>query len=166
MISLKRVLVPIDFSETSEAALKYGVELAGTFGASLHLLHVVNQPLHEAWVAYAPPGAFVDIVERFTTHALESLERLVAPTEVTSGRVVLRTVCGDPIDEILKYARDHNTDLIVCGTHGRRGWAHIAMGSVAENVVRRAPCPVLTVHHPEHEFVVPDRALEPVYATA
>ena len=166
MNSLKRILVPIDFSETSEAALKYGVELAGTFGATLHLLHVVTEPVHETWVSYAPPTAFLGIVERFKTHAQECLERLVPPRELASGRAVVATVCGDPIDQILKYARDNNTDLIVCGTHGRRGWAHVTMGSVAENVVRRAPCPVLTVHHPEHEFIVPDRALEAVRATA
>ena len=61
---------------------------------------------------------------------------------------------------ILRYAGDHEIDLIVCGTHGRQGWDRIALGSVAENVVRRAPCPVLTVHHPGHEFILPDQTVD------
>jgi nucleotide-binding universal stress UspA family protein len=159
MISLKRVLVGTDFSHTSEAALTYGVELAESFGASLHVLHVVTEPLHEAYACYAPGAGFLDVVDRFKAEAQKRLELLVAPAAIAAGAVVLETAWGDATESILKYAREHDIDLIVCGTHGRSGWDHFTMGSVAEAVVRRAPCPVLTVHHPEHEFISPDPAV-------
>jgi nucleotide-binding universal stress UspA family protein len=160
MIGLKRVLVPTDFSETSEAALKYGIELAGAFGATLHVLHVVNKPLHEAWAGYAPGASFLSVVEHMETDARTHIEELVSKEDVATGRTVAATVWGDARDQILKYAVDHNIDLIVCGTHGRRGWDHFVMGSVAERLVRQAACPVLTVHHPEHEFVRPNDIAE------
>ena len=77
--------------------------------------------------------------------ARKRLEKLVPQDEVASGRVIVATGWGDPSDEILKYARSHGVDLVVCGTHGRRGWNHLVMGSVAERVMRLAPCPVWTV---------------------
>jgi nucleotide-binding universal stress UspA family protein len=155
MIGLKRVLVPTDFSETSDAALKYGVELAGAFGAVLHVLHVVNKPMHEAWAGYAPGTSFLLVVEHMETEARRRIEERVSKEDVATGRTVPATVWGDASDQILEYAIAHHIDLIVCGTHGRNGWDHFMMGSVAEKIVRKAPCPVLTVRHPEHEFVLP-----------
>ena len=73
---------------------------------------------------------------------------------------------GKPADEIVRYAREHDVDLIVMGTHGREGVARVFIGSVAETVVRRAACPVLTLHHPEHEFVMPDAVLAAVQLQA
>ena len=160
MIALKRVLVPTDFSETSEAALQYGVSLAGTFGATLHVLNVVNGPLHEAWSGYAPGTSFLSVVDRMEADARTRITELVPKEDVATGRTVPATVWGDAKDQILKYANDHHIDLIVCGTHGRRGWDHLVMGSVAEGLVRQASCPVLTVHHPEHERVLPDEIAE------
>lgn len=160
MIGLKRVLVPTDFSQTSSAALQYGVELAATFGASLHVLHVITEPLHATWACYAPGASFLGVVERFKSDAREHLEFLVPAEDVAAGRVVLATAWGDATDQILKYASEHDVDLIVCGTHGRQGWDHIALGSVAETVVRRAPCPVLTVRHPERPIILPDRTVD------
>ena len=160
MIGLKRVLVPTDFSDTSEAALKYGVALAGAFGATLHVLHVANDPLHETWAGYAPGTSFLSVVERMEANARHRIEDMVPKQDVETGRIVSATVWGDARDQILKYAVDHHVDLIVCGTHGRSGWDHFVMGSVAEMIVRKASCPVLTVHHPEHEFVLPDNAAE------
>jgi nucleotide-binding universal stress UspA family protein len=155
MIGLKRVLVPTDFSETSEAALRYGVAVAGIFGATLHVLHVI-EPLHEAWAGYAPGTSFLAVVERKQADARTHLEERLSKEDVPTGRTVPATVWGDASDQILKYAVDHHIDLIVCGTHGRRGWDHFVMGSVAERLVRLAACPVLTVHRPQHEFVLPD----------
>jgi nucleotide-binding universal stress UspA family protein len=166
MIDLKRVLVPTDFSDTSEVALKYGVALSHAFGATLHVLHVVNQPLHESWAGYAPGTSFLSAVERMETDARCRIEELVSKEDVATGRTVPTMVWGDASDQILKYAADHNIDLVVCGTHGRRGWDHFVMGSVAEHLVRKSSCPVLTVHHPEREFVVPDTAAQPVRASA
>jgi nucleotide-binding universal stress UspA family protein len=146
MIALERILVATDFSECSEAAVEQGRALAGAFDASLHLLHIVTAPLHEAWACYAPGAEFLTTVRDLEGEALERLQQLTNSEERRSGRVVEATAWGDPSDEILKYAREHQVDLIVCGTHGRSGWDHMVMGSVAELLVRLAPCPVLTVH--------------------
>src|SRR5579872_1763412 len=130
MIGLKRVLVPTDFSTTSDAAMKYGVELARMFGATLHVLHVVNDPLHEAWAGYAPGASLLAAVEHKESEARTHLEELVSKEGLATGRTVLITVWGDASSQILKYAIDQRIELIVCGTHGRRGWDHFVMGSV------------------------------------
>lgn len=157
MIGLKNVLVATDFSDSSQAALKQARALASAFGASVHLLHVVTQPLHEVWACYAPGADFLALVEELRAEARKRLALLASPDDISKGHVVLATTWGDPADEILKYARAHDIDLIVCGTHGFRGWDHLLMGSVAERVVRTAPCPVLTVHAPAG---VVDRSVE------
>lgn len=145
MIALKNVLVTTDFSEASAAAVEHGCTLAAAFGASLHLLHVVTEPLHEIWGGYAAGADFLDIVAQLQADARKRLAQLTSEEEERSGRVVVTTAWGDPNEEILAYARRHAIDLIVCGTHGRRGWDRVLTGSVAERIVRLAPCPVLTV---------------------
>ena len=146
MITLKNILVATDFSACSESAVEQGAALAAAFDASLHLLHIATAPLHEPWAGYTPGAEFVHIVRRLETDGLQRLDRVAAGTGLPKNHLVLATAWGDPADEILKYAREHHVDLVVCGTHGRRGWDHVIMGSVAERVLRLAPCPVLTVH--------------------
>jgi nucleotide-binding universal stress UspA family protein len=146
---LKSILVATDFGEASTAAVEQGRALAVAFNASLHLLHVVTEPLHEAWAGYAPGADFLEAVDRFRAEARTRLERLIPHPERMARHIVVATAWGDPSDEVLKYVRNHRIDLIVCGTHGRRGWEHVMMGSVAERIVRLAPCPVLTVHAAE-----------------
>jgi nucleotide-binding universal stress UspA family protein len=146
MIALKHILVATDFSECSDAAVEQGRALAAAFDASLHLLHIVTAPLHEVWACYAPGAEFLTVVRDLEVEARRRLEELAASGDLRRDRVVVQTAWGDPSDEILQYAREHQVDLIVCGTHGRRGWDHVVMGSVAERVVRLAPCPVLTAH--------------------
>jgi universal stress protein A len=104
-------------------------------------LHVVTEPLHEAWSGFVPAKSFMETTDRLQREARHRLEELVSHDQ----RVIVATAWGDASDEILKYARNHDIDLVVCGTHGRRGWNHLVMGSVAERIVRLAPCPVLTV---------------------
>jgi nucleotide-binding universal stress UspA family protein len=145
-MTLKTILVATDFSDSAQAALEHGRGLAAAFNASLHLLHVVTEPLQEVWAGYAPGAALVDILEDQQAHARTCLARLVPEGDVATGSVTVATAWGDPSDEICKYARDHGIDLVVCGTHGHRGWNRLLMGSVAESVVRLAPCPVFTVH--------------------
>jgi nucleotide-binding universal stress UspA family protein len=130
------------------------------------MLHVVNEPLHEAWAGYAPGASFLSVVEHMEADARHRIESLVSKEDVAVGRIIPATVSGEPSDQILEYALAHHIDLIVCGTHGRRGWDHLVMGSVAEKLVRKAICPVLTVRHPEHEFVLPDLPNERDRATA
>ena len=148
MILLKQILVATDYSDPSEAALEYGRELARTFGASLHLLHVMEN----LFLRPVPGDPYVlkaaaqrHLGERLTDHDHAELHA-VAAIETSDN----------PSDAIVRYAKAHAVDLIVMGTHGRGAMAQLFVGSVAERVVRTAPCPVLTVRHPEHEFVVPD----------
>ena len=157
MINLRTILVPSDFSECSEAALRYGLELARRFDARLHLLHVVQDPLTQPWAAEGFSAPLFEVVDRWQREAKERL-RLSVP-EADRGRVTVASTVAWPYAEILRYAIEHNADLIVMGTHGRAGMTHVLLGSIAEKVVRRAPCPVLTVHHPQREFVEPASAI-------
>ena len=151
MIRLKRILVPTDFSETSQAAVRYGVALARAFAAKLYLLHIPEHPGEAAETEF-PIGLF----ETMKNAAHDRLGRLLTEVETRELKPEYAMRLGVPSDEIVQHALDHEIDLIVMGTHGREGVARVLVGSVAEKVVRRAPCPVMTVHHPEHEFVLPD----------
>jgi nucleotide-binding universal stress UspA family protein len=146
MAPVTKILVPTDFSETADAALEYAKVLAGQLGASLHLLHVFSDPYAAAACApevYAPPPP--SLRELAKEEARECLrQRLTADEEKRSGGT-WDIVSGLTAKQIVEYADEHAMDLIVMGTHGRRGFAHLLLGSVAEHVVRTAGCPVLTV---------------------
>jgi nucleotide-binding universal stress UspA family protein len=148
MIRLQNVLVAIDFDDTSTAALVYARTLARTFGARLHVLHVMEN-LFLRPMANDPR----DIEAGITRRLLETLTD-EDRTALHAVPVVRRS--DVPAQEIVDYAKAENIDLIVVGTHGRPGVAHLLLGSVAEKVVRSAPCPVLTLRHPEREFVIAD----------
>jgi nucleotide-binding universal stress UspA family protein len=155
MIDLHRILVPTDFSKHSQNALSYGAAFAEKFGATLYLLHVVKDLalfIPDA-ITVTPPIS--PPVDQLTAAVRGALDRLIADNQL--GRLGARAEVreGSPFYEIIRFARDQNIDLIVMGTHGHSGLAHVLMGSVTEKVVRKAPCPVLTVRHPEHEFVHP-----------
>jgi nucleotide-binding universal stress UspA family protein len=156
MINLKTILVPSDFSDCSEAARRYGFELARRFDASLHLLHVVQDPMTLPWAAEGFSVPVFDVVEQWQAEAQQRLSRSVPPDDL--ARVTVAATIGSPYPEILRYADEHAVDLIVMGTHGRGGVTHLLLGSIAEKVVRRAPCPVLTVHGVERGFVTPEPA--------
>ena len=160
MIAIKQILVATDFSPASESALRYGRELARSFGAALHVLHVTENVFARAIDAYSYIP--VDLQEDVEAAAREQTEALLDEEDRRDLRAVAATVTSNvPADAIIEYARAHGITLIVMGTHGRRAVARFFMGSVAERVVRMAPCPVLTVRSPEQEFVLPD-ALVPV----
>jgi nucleotide-binding universal stress UspA family protein len=155
VIDLHRILVPTDFSKYSQVALTYAAALAERFEAELYLLHVVQDLalfIPDA-VAVAPPITVP--VEQFTTASHEALNRLVNENNLQHLTVHRDVREGTPFYEIIRFAREKEIDLIVMGTHGHTGLVHVLLGSVTEKVVRKAPCPVLTVRHPEHEFVHP-----------
>ncbi len=154
-IALKNILVPTDFSEASACALRYGKALARAFDACLHLVHVVEDLTVSAWTSDVYVATLPAIREEVEKDAIEQLGRLVPPIEREALGARLLLLSGSPFLEIVRYARTHQIDLIVMGTHGRGPVAHMLLGSVAEKVVRKAPCPVLTVRHPQHEFVMP-----------
>ena len=154
-IALKRILVPIDFSAPSDVALRYAVSLAEAFGAQLQLLHVVERPVEQQWAAELAMVAAIDIEAEARAKSDTALAQLLTKAERERHAAKLVTVTGAPFLEIVRYARREAIDLIVMGTHGRGAIAHLLVGSVAENVVRKAPCPVLTVPVAGHDFVKP-----------
>jgi universal stress protein A len=155
MIRLEKILVPTDFSDASECALRYGRAMAAAFHAHLHVLHVMESLIAHAWAAEVYVSAMPNLRDEIEREARERLTKILDPAGELrpEPRVVLQT--GNPFIEIIRYARDEEIDLIVMGTHGLGPIAHMLLGSVAEKVVRKAPCPVLTVRSQQHEFVMP-----------
>lgn len=154
MLEIKNILFPTDFSDTSAAAQRYAQAFAETLHAALHVLHVVEEPAvatgwTEVYIAALPD------VRELERDATRRLGELFSEAERSRLAVHVTTRTGTPFIEIVRYARDHRVDLIVMGTHGRGPIAHMLMGSVAERVLRKAPCPVLAVRQTEHEFVMP-----------
>jgi universal stress protein A len=154
MIDLHRILVPTDFSKHSLNALKYAAALAEKFKAELYLLHVVQDLTLFLPDAMSGMPPYLPPPDQMLATTRESLDRLAREQldHLTVHKLVRE---GTPFYEIIACAKENHVDLIILGTHGRGLLAHMLMGSVAERVVRKAPCPVLTVRHPEHEFVHP-----------
>lgn len=155
MIDIQKILVPTDFSEFGEQALLYGCELAKRFDAELHLLNVVQ----DAVAMFPEPNmmgtSMNDLVADMQHLANKQLEKMPGLPGTEDLTVIRKTCVGPAFLEIVRYAKKSEINLIVIGTHGRTGIKHMLLGSVAEKVVRKAPCPVLTVSHPEREFVMP-----------
>jgi nucleotide-binding universal stress UspA family protein len=147
MIILRRILFPTDLNESSGEAMAYACELVNRFDAELHLLHV----LHELTATVPETELAVAVWGDYQREMRESAERALKGLRCSGLReekIALRSDrFGSPANEIVQYAKDNDIDLIVIGTRGRSGLAHVLLGSVAERVVRHAPCPVLTVRH-------------------
>jgi nucleotide-binding universal stress UspA family protein len=149
--ALKHILVPVDFSQCSLKALRYAVAFARQFKASITLLYVVQQ--------YYLPGDFTGgldyaaLEKEIEENSAKELESIAAKQvgKKAPWKVLLRM--GRPVDQIIRVADELNADLIILATHGHSGLKHVVLGSTAENVVRHAPCPVLTVRAEEHEFL-------------
>ncbi|UCG16047.1 MAG: universal stress protein [Phycisphaerales bacterium] len=155
-IQFNKILHPTDFSELSLHALQYARSLAETFGAQLHCFHVIDEA-YQYWTAMGPEMAPVTPpVEDLTSIAESQMDRF-ADEHLMGMKFppVTRVACGKPFAEIVAYAREAAVDLIVLATHGRGGLPHVLLGSTAEKVVRKAPCPVLTVRDPGHKFTMP-----------
>jgi len=139
----KTILVPTDLSEGAEEALDYACELARTFGARIHLLNVIGIPaLGVPELGVALTSTVIDTIIRDNQKALERLAE-TRRDSAQIGELLLRT--GDARDMINHTAIEVGADMIVMGTHGRRGVSRALLGSVTEMVVRTAPCPVLTI---------------------
>jgi len=154
---IERILYPTDLSEVSLCALPYALELAERFQAELHCVHVLDE-MYPYWfgageettlMTALPTDRLQEVVARqFDQWRQKHLQG--APATVT-----VRLLTGRPFLEIIRYAREARIDLIVMATHGHGALASMLIGSVAEKVVRKAPCAVLTVRHPEHDFQMP-----------
>jgi nucleotide-binding universal stress UspA family protein len=157
MIKLRRVLVPTDFSDFSKPALAYGCAMAARFNAELHLLHVVPDPAMLVPESYSFSVEAIETQSRLMTEdAQKRLDALPGGNWSNSQPVRREVRSGAAFLEIIDYATVNDIDLLVIGTHGRSGLMHILMGSVAERVVRKSPCPVLTVKPDGHQFLTPE----------
>lgn len=161
MISIKRILLPTDFSDSAQQARDYACLLAEELQAELHLLHVLSDPLQSA-PSFGMGLVSPELLRRSPEEdrkqeadALEKLRECLSDEWRTGKQVQFVTRWGNAYVETVRYAREHDVDLIVMGTHGRAGLRHVLLGSVAENIVRHAPCPVLTVRPEGHQFVHP-----------
>jgi nucleotide-binding universal stress UspA family protein len=149
----KRILVPIDFSPPSDAALEYARSVAGRYGASLQLLHVAEDPYRAFYSAEVFVPEIEGLRDEILTDTTRRLKERLRPSDVTELGATAESIIGTPAGSIVEYAAGHDIDLIVMGTHGRGGMEHLLMGSVAERVVRTALCPVLTVREPRSAAV-------------
>jgi len=149
MIPIDRILVPTDFSEPADAALRWATALAREFGSRLFLLHVVPEPYAYPWGTELSTLPLNDILAQSEDAAKQRLGELASGTALPAAQVVTRAVVGTPVDQVLALVKDEQIDLVVLGTHGRGLVGHLLLGSVAERVVRRSPVPVLTVHGQE-----------------
>jgi universal stress protein A len=148
ILKLKSILVPIDFSKTSQKALEYAVPLAKQFGAKITMLHVIEPAPYSVDLTYLPMG------EDFPIKSLEKELNALAKNTIEPQllkEVIVRV--GTAFEVITNVACDCKADVIVITTHGHTGLKHMFMGSTAERVVRHAPCPVFVVRKCEHEFV-------------
>ncbi len=153
MATFRRILLATDFSETSAYATELAILMAKACDATLDVLHVTESEIEAVieGATYLPPNYF----EELEKQAAEKLEGVIPRQDRDRLSVTLALRKGSPFLEIIKYARDQMMDLIVLGTHGRGVIGHVLMGNVAEKVVRKAACPVMTIRHPRHEFIMP-----------
>jgi nucleotide-binding universal stress UspA family protein len=152
MINLKNILCPIDHSDCSKEALKYAVSFAMKDEAKLYLLHVIDiRSFDESLDTMTRQMPDDETIKQLKTKLFECV-----PEEIRNDmQVEALVVQGIPFAEIISIAKKNKVDMIVMGTHGRTGLAHIMIGSVSEKVVRKAHCPVLTVRQSGHKFVMP-----------
>ena len=152
ILRLKKILVPVDFSETSKKAFQYALKFAEQFDCEITLLNVV-EPISAMIGAPLAVETFPDAKDELSA-AEKNLAALVAESHTNGANAVNFSVrIGHAPNEITKAAKDLDVDLIIIATHGYTSWRHLCIGSTAERVVRAAPCPVLVVREKEHEFI-------------
>jgi len=162
-MKLNRVLAPTDFSRFSGFALEWAANLAETLQAELILLHVIPEEEGKIIEEVIGEGAAVQIPVGIRQNVLKERQKkfqeqidVVLPRSMRDSLKVEEILrIGVPFLEIIKVAKEKDVDLIVMGTHGRTGLTHVLIGSVAEKVVHHAHCPVLTIKHPQYQFIAP-----------
>jgi nucleotide-binding universal stress UspA family protein len=153
-MQIKTVLFPTDFSNGARAAMDYALSLAKDYNAKLILLYVIQDISIAEW--YIPSSiSATDLVEDMQKSAWKEMEKWGAEAAAAVKDMEKMVVRGVPFVEIIRTAKEKNADLIVIGTHGRTGIDHMLFGSTAEKVVRKSPCPVLTVRIAGREFKMP-----------
>jgi nucleotide-binding universal stress UspA family protein len=143
-MEIKKILFPTDFSEGSLNALPYAVDLAKTYGAKIYMLHVIYD-IATASGLHIPHVSVDEMYKELYTSAKKELEKFGADIIKDIKDIEYTVIRGIPYEEILKFSKEKNVDIIVIGTHGRKGLDRVLFGSTAERVVRNSSCPVLTV---------------------
>jgi nucleotide-binding universal stress UspA family protein len=143
-----RILIPVDLSEGSRALIDYAIQLAKPFSSALEVIHAWEPPQYVAPdLLVASPGWNSQSLEKVAVDAAtKELNELVAKVTGASVPIQHRVVVGEATSTILRVAEEGKHDLIIMGTHGRRGLPRLLLGSVAQKIVARAHCPVLTLH--------------------
>jgi nucleotide-binding universal stress UspA family protein len=139
----KKIVCPVDFSEFTNEIIEYGVSIAKKFDAELHLLHIIpNLNYFTPYESFLTPENLVAMERSIEREIEKDFEKTIKKIDMPVKKAIKT---GVTFVEILDYIKTEKIDLVVMGTHGRSGFEHILLGSVAEKIIRRAPCPVLTV---------------------
>ena len=151
-IGLKKILVPIDFSDNSKKALRYAIPFAQQFKATLILVYIVEPTIYPSDFGFGQVG-FPDVEKEMHEKAIGEMSALI--DSFVPEKMTARTLVGSgiPFVEITTFAKEEEVDMIIVATHGRTGVEHILFGSTAEKIIRKAPCPVLVVRSEEHDFI-------------
>ena len=150
MIAVEKVMAPVDFSKESLLAVKFAASLVQQYRAKLYVMHVL-QPLHPRLRGYMED--FLEIQEKMVLEAEKDVKKIVPAKIRESIRVETVVEVGNPHHAIVEKAKELEIDVLVIATHGRTGFSHVLIGSVAEKVIRHAPCPVFVVRDPKDKFV-------------
>lgn len=156
-LDLRTLLVPVDFSDNSMHAVNYALRLARRFGSRVVLVHVYHFPVEllTDWSAYGTLAGSGELLEALRKEREEQLAALAREKAGSGLEIVTRVLEGTPFSEIVKASREENADLLIMGTRGLTGIKHVLIGSTAEKVVRKAPCPVLVLKPEDFEFHMP-----------
>lgn len=149
----KKILCPVDFSEFTENIVSYAVEIAKRFDAEIHLLHVIpNLNYFTPYESFMTPENLIAIEKNIEREVEKDFEKITKKIDIPFKKAIKT---GVAFVEIINYIKEESISLVVMGTHGRSGLEHILIGSVAEKVVRKSPCPVLTIRPEGKKFSMP-----------
>ena len=151
-ITLRKILVPIDFSDYSKKALRYAVPFARQFNATIYLLYVVEPTIYPADFSFGQIG-MPNVENELRTKGEQELQELIKNEIKGAVPSEAFVKVGLPFVEVVSFAKDEKIELIIVATHGHSGVEHVLFGSTAEKIVRKAPCPVLVVRSDERDFV-------------
>ena len=145
MIEIKKILFPLDLTENSSKILPYVLSVSEKYNSQIYLLHVV-QDLNKWGKLYVPHPSLDKFQEEAIKNAEKAMDKICENQLQSCPNFQKRVVSGDTVDEILKIIESESIDLLIMGTHGRKGLEHVIFGSVAENVVKKSPVPVLSIN--------------------
>jgi len=154
MLAIKQILLPIDFSEFSKISLPYAIDLAKKFKSDIHIIHVFDENILDPYY-FSNPKSSQEFFQHVQNDFQKTIDSLIEDFDTEGINIIPILANGTPFVEIIRYSKKEKIDLIIISTHGRSGLSQMLIGGTAEKIIRKAPCPVLTVRHPEFEFEMP-----------